>query len=297
MRNTPSVYLFGQRGSGMSRKKIGALQMLSCSVLWSMAGILFKFIPWNPMVIASARALIAGCTVRAFMAARRMTPRVSGKTVRAGLAKGLTCLLFVVANKRITAANAIVLQYTAPVFLMLFSAVFYRRRFSRGDVAAVAFTLLGISLFFLGKYDAGRLAGNLIAVGAGVSMGAMYMFMGEVTEEERLSSVLLGEAFCFLAGLPFMFLTEVELSPVPVVLIFVLGVFQLGIPYILYSLAAGKCSPLACCLLGALEPLLNPLWVLIFYGEKPGLFALLGGAVVITAVTLWSVFSSGRKTT
>ena len=82
------------------------------------------------------------------------------------------------------------------------------------------------------------------------------------------------------------------------ILIAVLGVFQLGVPYILYSLAAGKCSPLACCLLGALEPLLNPLWVLIFYGEKPGVFALIGGAVVIATVTLWSLQpsrSTGEK--
>ena len=279
----------------MSKEKIGVMQMLACSVLWSMAGILFKYIPWSPMVIASGRALIAGGVVRAFMLARGMAVRISGKTVRAGLAKGMTCLLFVVANKRTTAANAIVLQYTAPVFLMLFSAMFYQRRFSRADVSAVVFTLLGISLFFLGKFDAGRLAGNLIAVGAGVSMGAMYMFMGEVTEEERLSSVFVGEAFCFLAGLPFAFLTPVELSAVPVTLIIVLGIFQLGIPYILYSLAAGKCSPLACCLIGALEPLLNPLWVLVFYGERPGVYALLGGAVVIATVTLWGVFSARRR--
>ena len=265
--------------------------MLACALLWSMAGIMFKYIPWNPMVIASLRAAIAGVVVALFMRARGMVVAVSARTVPTGIAKGLTCLLFVVANKMTTAANAIVLQYTAPVFLLLFSAVFYRRRFSRGDVTAVCLTLLGISLFFLGQYD----AGNLVAVGAGASMGAMYMLMGEVTESERLSSVLIGEAFTFLAGAAFLFIDPPALTALPVTLILILGVFQLGIPYILYSLAAGKCSPLACCLLGALEPLLNPLWVLIFYGEKPGVFAVIGGAVVIGTVTAWSAFPS--KTT
>ena len=85
------------------------------------------------------------------------------------------------------------------------------------------------------------------------------------------------------------------LAPVPVTLILVLGVFQLGIPYILYALAAGNCPPLACCLLGALEPLLNPIWVLLFTGEKPGLFALLGGIVVILTVTLWSLRPREKK--
>ena len=159
-------------------------------------------------------------------------------------------------------------------------------------MTAVGLTLLGISLFFLGKYDAGRMIGNLVAVAAGASMGVMYMLMGEVTEAERLSSVLIGETFTFLVGVPFLFLAPPALTAVPVTLIVILGIFQLGIPYILYSLAAGKCSPLACCLLGALEPLLNPLWVLLFYGEKPGVFALIGGAVVIATVTVWSMLPS-----
>ena len=273
-------------------QKIGTAQMLACSLLWSMAGIMFKYIPWNGVVIASLRAAIAGAVVFAFIRVRGMELSVSAKTIPTGIAKGLTCLLFVVANKMTTAANAIVLQYTAPVFLLLFSALIYGRRFSRADVTAVGLTLAGISLFFLGRFDAGRMIGNLIAVAAGASMGVMYMLMGEVTESERLSSVLIGEAFTFLVGVPFLFLYPPAVTAVPAAFIVILGIFQLGIPYILYSLAAGKCSPLACCLLGALEPLLNPLWVLIFYGEKPGVFALIGGAVVIATVTVWSMLPS-----
>ena len=273
-------------------QKIGTAQMLACSLLWSMAGIMFKYIPWNGVVIASLRAAIAGAVVLAFIRIRGMELSVSAKTIPTGIAKGLTCLLFVVANKMTTAANAIVLQYTAPVFLLLFSALIYGRRFSRADVTAVGLTLAGISLFFLGQFDAGRMIGNLIAVAAGAAMGVMYMLMGEVTESERLSSVLIGEAFTFLVGVPFLFLYPPAVTAVPAAFIVILGIFQLGIPYILYSLAAGKCSPLACCLLGALEPLLNPLWVLIFYGEKPGVFALIGGAVVIATVTVWSMLPS-----
>ena len=96
-------------------------------------------------------------------------------------------------------------------------------------------------------------------------------------------------------GLPVLLTAPTAFTPLSVTLIVILGVFQLGIPYILYALAAGKCSALACCLLGALEPLLNPIWVLLFYGEKPGTFALLGGAVVILTVTLWSIWSRRGK--
>lgn len=276
----------------MKRETVGTLQMLACAALWSVAGVMFKFIPWHGMVIAAVRAAIAGATVLVFMRARGIGFLFSRKTLSTGISKGLTCVLFVLANKMTTAANAIVLQYTAPVFLLVFSTALYHRRFRRGDILAVAFTLGGISLFFLDQLGPGQLAGNLVAVGAGMAMGAMYMLMGEVSEAERFSSVLVGEAFTVLLGLPFLFTTPVELSFRPVLFIGILGVFQLGIPYILYALAAGKCPPLACVLLAALEPLLNPVWVLLFYGERPGPFALAGGGAVILAVTLWSVWSA-----
>ena len=275
----------------MRKETVGTLQMLACAALWSIAGVLFKFIPWHGMVIAALRALIAGAVVFLYLRAKGMRFLVNRQTVPAGVSKGLTCVLFALANKMTTAANAIVLQFTAPVFLLVFSAAMFHRRFRRGDVLAVLLTMGGISLFFLDRLDRGAFLGNLVALAAGLSMGVMYMLMGEVNEEERLSSVLVGELFTVLLGLPFLFLTPPELSARPVLFILILGVFQLGVPYILYALAAGKCPPLACCLLAALEPLLNPVWVLLFYGERPGPFALAGGAAVILTVTVWSLWS------
>ena len=137
--------------------------------------------------------------------------------------------------------------------------------------------------------------GNIVAVASGCTMGLMYMFMDDAKPAERLSSVFLSNALVALVGVPFAFITKVEVSTVPVLLILFLGVLQLGIPYILYALAAGDCPPLTCCLLSAIEPLLNPLWVLLFYGEKPGVFALIGGAIVIVTITVWSIY--GEKQT
>ena len=279
----------------MRKETVGILQMIACAALWSMAGVMFKYIPWNAMVIAALRAAVAGLVVYAYIRYRGYGVRVDGRVLRTGISKGLTCVLFVLSNKLTTAANAIVLQFTAPVFLMIFTALFFKGRFRRGDVLAVILTMGGISLFFFDELDAGALAGNLVGVAAGMAMGAMYMFMGEVGESERLNAVLVGEIFTVLLGAPFLFFTRVELSPLPVALILILGVFQLGIPYILYALAAGKCPPLACCLLAALEPLLNPVWVLLFYGEKPGPMALVGGAAVILTVTAWSVWSANKE--
>ena len=279
----------------MQAKHKGVLQMLLCALLWSMAGVMFKYIPWHPMAIAGARAFFAGLTLLAYILLRRLPFIVNRHTVLTGAVMAICCTLFVLGNKMTTAANAIVLQYTAPVFLLLFSSLFLRKRFRRMDVAAVLFTLFGIGLFFFDQMDAGKLAGNLISIASGAAMGLMYMCMGEAKGAERFSGILICEIFCSLVGLPFLAVGDVEFSFLPVFLIVVLGIFQLGLPYILYALASESCPALACSLIAALEPLVNPLWVLLFYGERPGVFALLGGSVVIATITLWCVLGDCEK--
>ena len=141
------------------------------------------------------------------------------------------------------------------------------------------------------------IAGNFIAIAAGMFMAGMYMTIGNLPQEERYSAVVVGQAVAFLIGLPFILTTKPVLTPVTVGCILVLGVFQLGISYILYVHAAASCPALACCLLGAVEPLLNPVWVMIFDGETPGPFALIGGLIVIIAVTAWCIWDGKHKET
>ena len=279
----------------MQAKNKGILQMLLCALLWSMAGVMFKYIPWHPMTIAGARAFFAGVTVLVYIRLRRLPFILNRQTLLTGTAMCLCCTLFVLGNKMTTAANAIVLQYTAPVFLLLFSVVFLHKKFRRMDVAAVLFTLLGIALFFFDQMDAGKLAGNLVSIAAGAAMGLMYMCMGEAKGAERFSSILICEILSSLIGLPFFPAGSMDFSFLPVFLIVVLGIFQLGLPYILYALASESCPALACSLIAALEPLLNPLWVLLFFGEVPGIFALLGGSVVIATITLWCILGDRKK--
>ena len=123
-------------------------------------------------------------------------------------------------------------------------------------------------------------------------MGGMYMAIGRTDGAERYSAILFGQLSAFLIGLPFIIATRPEISAFPVLYIIILGVFQLGIPYILYGMASEYCPPLACSLLGAVEPLLNPIWVLIFDGERPGAYALVGGVIVVASVTLWCAFGN-----
>ena len=267
----------------------GILLMLICSLLWSIAGVLFKFVPWNAMVLAGGRAFFAGLTVLAYILIRGERVIVNRHTLAVGLSMALCCTLFVIGNKLTTAANAIVLQFTAPVFLLVFSAIFFKARFARRDVIAVILTLCGIALFFFDRLDAGHMLGNIISVASGASMALMYIAMDRGEQSERFSGILLCECFTLLWSLPFFFIDPPAVSLRPVLVVVILGVVQLGIPYILMSYAASDCPPLALSLLSALEPLLNPVWVLLFYGERPGVFAIIGGAAVIVTITVWCI--------
>ena len=279
----------------MSKERIATMQMLLCAALWSIAGIFIKLIPWNGFAVASMRSLVAGITI--YLCMRRMGCRyvLNRRTLIAGFFSGCTYLCFVTANKLTTSANAIVLQFTSPVFIVIYSALLFKKPVRRQDLAVVIATLFGIALFFFDQLKPGYILGNFVAIAAGMFMAGMYVSVGELETEERFSGILNGQALTFLVGLPVFLLTKPAITPTAVVSILILGVFQLGLSYVLYVKASEHCPPLACCLLGAVEPLLNPLWVAIFDGEKPGVFALIGAFIVISSITVWSIFGQEKK--
>lgn len=278
----------------MMTRNRAILEMLLCAALWSIAGIFIKLIPWNSIVMAGLRSLIAGLVMFVYMRARGIGFTADRRSLAGGAALCLTLTCFVAANKLTTAANSIVLQFTAPMFIVVFSALFLKKRFSRADVLAVVLTMAGISLFFFDQLTPGHLAGNCVAIFAGMAFACYYMSLEGASESQRMSAILIAHGLTFLVGLPFTFVYPPELSAAPVACILVLGVVQLGIPYVLLGRASGACPPLACSLLGAVEPLLNPVWVFIFDGEAPGLWALIGGVVVVATITVWCVYGDLR---
>ncbi len=269
--------------------------MLLCAALWSIAGIFMKFLPWNGFAVASLRSLFAGLTIAVYMALTKKHFALNRATLVSGVLTGCVYTCFACANKLTTAANAIVLQFTSPVFIVIFSALFLHVRIRRADLITVLITLAGITLFFFDKLERGYILGNLVAIAAGMFMAGMYMAVGSLQRDERFTAITIGQTFTFLLGLPFVFATKPVMNPATVASIVILGVFQLGIAYILYGKASQVCPPLACCLLGGLEPLLNPLWVMLFYGEKPGVYALIGGIIVVVTITAWCAWGSREE--
>lgn len=273
----------------------GTIQMLICATLWSIAGIFMKLLPWNGFAVASLRSLFAGFTIVSFILLSGRRFIVNRDTLLSGILTGCVYICFTCANKLTTSANAIVLQFVSPVFIVIFSALFLRQKIRKADLITVLITLLGIALFFFDQLETGYILGNITALAAGMFMAGMYMAVGSLDVDARFSAITIGQAFTFLVGLPFVIATKPVLNPTTISAVLILGIFQLGIAYVLYVKASASCPPLACCLLGVLEPLLNPVWVAIFDGEVPGIFSLIGGIIVVTTVTLWCAFGKGTS--
>lgn len=274
----------------ISEKK-AMLLMCLCAFLWSIGGLFIKLLPWHAAVICGLRSLIAAIIILVYMRFTGCRLALKNPLVwLSGLGLMGTMLLFVFANKLTTSANAIVLQSTSPLYIMVIGAVFLGARYSRRELVMVGIVMAGITLFFLDQLTPGGLLGNLLALLSGLTMALMYTASGRLPDDSSsMSALVVGHLGAALAGLPFILLSPPEITPLSVASILILGVFQLGIPYILYAIAVRRCSPLSCSLIGMIEPLFNPVWVFLVVGEAPGFFAFIGGIIVLTTVTLWSV--------
>lgn len=272
------------------QQRSAMLQMLLCASMWSIAGILIKLIPWSALGIAGWRGLLCAGVLMVYVKLSKTPLRIGRRALVTAFFICATSLCFVLANKLTTAANAIVLQFTSPVFILSYNVLFLRQRITRGDIAAVLLTMGGVALFFFDQLAPGHLLGNFVAILAGVFCAGMFISIGSGPEEERVSGTILGHLFTAAVGITAFFLAKpAQVSGSAVLCVVILGVFQLGLPYILFLHSSKHCPPLACNLLSVAEPLLNPVWVFIFDGEAPGLFALLGAVMVIVSVTVWSV--------
>ena len=263
--------------------------MVLCAVLWSIGGVFIKAVEMNAFVIAGGRSLFAALAVIVYMVLTKQKFILSRDTLVSGGLLSMVFICFVAANKYTTAANAIVLQYTAPIFVLIFTMIFLHKKPRHLDIAAVLLTLVGVVVFFLGSLEAGGMLGNALGVLAGMFMGGMFVAVGNTKGEEKMSGILLGHLFCAAIGLPFLAFTENTVNAKGVFFLVLLGVVQLGIPYILYALATNRCSAISCVVISAIEPILNPIWVAIFNKEIPSALSMISGLFLIAVITVYSV--------
>lgn len=266
----------------LNRSK-AVMLLVVVALMWSSAGVLIKLIPWHPLAIAGARSAIA---VIVFLLVVKK-PKFTGSPsqIGAAVAYAVTVTTLVVATKMTTAANAVLLQYTAPIYVAFFSAWFLKERITRLDIITVVIVFGGMILFFLDELSLHNFVGNLYGVISGISFGAFAVLLRTQKDGSPLESVLLGNLLTSICSV-FILLRQPAMEWTGWVALLALGVLQMGIPYILYCLAIKSVTALDAVLIPIIEPILNPVWVFLMLGEAPGPRALLGGVLVLCMVTM-----------
>ena len=264
----------------MPQRRRAIIFLIIASVLWSLGGLLIKLVNWNALAIAGMRSAITAVVLLIYL--RRPHFHWSPAQIGGALAYTCTVILFVLANKLTTAANAILLQYSAPIYVALFGAWLLNEKATGLDWLTIIFVMGGMLLFFLDDLTSGNWWGNICALLSAVSFAVLVVFLRKQKDASPFESVLLGNILTALIGLPFMFGAMPDVKSWIGLLL--LGVFQLALPYILYAAAIKHLAALEASLIPVLEALLNPLWVFLLIGETPGGWAVIGGMIVLLAV-------------
>ena len=262
--------------------------LLIAGVLWSLGGILIKSIPWHPLAISGLRGGIAALVI--FIYSRNSKLIVTKDKIIAACLYTMVVTLFVMANKLTTAGNAILLQYTAPVYVALFGYMFLGEKSTFVDWVTIVTLLFGLALFFFDDLSLDGYIGNVLAILSGMCFAGLTLILRKQKNDSPSDSILLGNVLTLFIGLPAIF-GGTEFEPQSVVLILLLGVFQLGIPYILYTTAIKHVKALDAIIFPIVEPILNPILVFIVIGETLGSWSVFGGGLVLSGVIFRAIIN------
>ena len=263
------------------------------SVCFSLGGLFIKLIPWQALAINGARNLIGAAVIGVYLLITRHRLVFSRQVFIGAAAMIGVTTLFAVANKLTTAANAIVLQFTAPAFVILLMALLYHEKPRRVDLLTCGAVLLGVILFFVDGIQAGNLPGNIAAVVSGVCYAGVFM-MNTGEKADAISSCFLGQLTAGVLLTPLCF-GETDFSAPTLAAVFALGAVQVGGAYILFSLGIKRTPPVTASLITGMEPIMNPLWVALFYGEAVSTLSVIGSVIVVGSIVLYNVWLTKRS--
>ena len=278
----------------------GNLIILVTALLWSTGGVLIKFIPWSPLSIASLRGLISLVILLALRQLRRRRGtyqplRFSKHNIAAGAAMFATSVLFLAANKFTTAANAIVLQYIAPILILLYTALVEKRKPTKAEILLTILVFCGCVLAFSDKLGGNNLLGDSLAVLSGFCFATLIL-LSQNKKTQAEDGQIIGCIMGFVLCLPFLLTDQtLTLTPESVTAMLALGILQYCLPSFLFAKGVKMTHPVAASIILTVEPIMSPVWVFLFLGELPGTLAITGFVLVISAVTLQSLLPVLRK--
>lgn len=272
----------------------GRLLILLSAFLWSLAGVFIKFLDVHPLVIVFYRSLFASFVFMPFLRPRDFVGRapvlISVLTYTAAITA------FVSANKLTTAANAIVLQYTAPIFVFLFSHFALGETISRLNGIALAIAMCGVAIISFDSAGQPQMVGVLLALLSGVLFAGYMINLRNTREISPVYLTWINNLCCALLLLPLVS-SRLTLSPNELWILALMGGVQLGLPYFFFSKGLKSISLQEASLIALVEPVLNPIWVALLVGEIPALATISGGVMILIGLSvryLWPLLSQPR---
>lgn len=272
--------------AGLDRRT-AILFLVIAAVLWSTSGLVIKMMSWEPVAVLAGRSIFSGLVFLAYL--RRFPFRPTGWQITAALSSIMTQFLYISALRLTTSANAIFLQYSAPVYIVLMGYWLLREKPSKADWLAMLVIFTGLGLFFGDTLSLDNLAGTLLAALSGVSLALMTVALRAQKDGHPGESLLLANAVSAVLG--FYFVWQEPWTTSGWAAIVYLGIIQIGLSFLLYTIAIRVIPALEATLIGTLEPILNPVWVYLIIGEMPGRMALVGGLVVLVGIVISSIGS------
>lgn len=256
----------------------GRSLILAAAALWSLAGVFIKFLDLHPLAIVFYRSLFASIVFLPFV---RRGDFCFGAPLRVSVVTYTAAIsAFVSANKLTTAANAIVLQYTAPIFVYLFSWLVLREKISKLNGVALAIAMVGVAIISLDSAGEPQMIGVLLALLSGILFAAYMLNLQKTGEISLVYLTWMNNLVCALSMLPFV-TAHLAITTDQIAILPTMGAVQLGLPYLLFSKGLKLISLQEASLIALIEPVLNPLWVALVIGEIPAVPTLVGGGMIL----------------
>lgn len=266
---------------------VARLMLFSAGVFWSLGGFFIKEIDTNAISIVFFRCLFSAVFVAAFIRGRRMPGRLDGAI---SIALFLLLLVtYVESTKQTTAANAIFLQYTAPIYIAILGPFIISERLRGRDALPLAISIAGIGVLFFGNSGSGETKGLLLGIVAGAFYGTFFVWMRRVRYADAFAITFIN---CLGVAVLLAFVPSVwEVGVEEILLLVVMAAVQFALPYVLFTKGIAHVPGAEASLIALIEPVLNPVWVALFFGEDPSLATVIGGAVILAGLVIrYAVF-------
>lgn len=266
----------------MSHKKAIAITCF-VALMWSLAGFNIKMIEWSPYAIAAGRSLVS-VILLAPMVLRKGFQKIDRYVIGGAICYAAFNYCFITSTTLTSSAIAIMMQYTAPIYVALLSWLFLRERVGWADIISVGFVFLGMIFFFLDSNSGGSLKGNIVSIFNGITFAGISIFLRLQKDGNPALSMYLGNVISAVAGLPIMW--NAGMPDTISLLFLLLAGLLVAVSYTLYAKASTGLSALETVLIPIIDPVMNPVWVFLFLDERPGALTIVGAAVILVSVTI-----------